>query len=41
MSISVVKNNELNRFEIYFDGEPAGFVEFKVSTKRFPIPILR
>jgi predicted GNAT family acetyltransferase len=34
MSISVVKNNELNRFEIYFDGEPAGFVEFKVSNQK-------
>ena len=34
MSISVVKNNELNRFEIYFDGELAGFVEFKVSNQK-------
>jgi len=34
MSISVVKNNELNRFEIYFDGGLAGFVEFKVSNQK-------
>ena len=33
MSNSIVKNNELNRFEIYFDGELAGFVEFKVSNQ--------
>ncbi len=33
MSISVVKNNELNRFEIYFDGELAGFAEFKVENQ--------
>jgi predicted GNAT family acetyltransferase len=34
MSISVVKNYELNRFEIYSDGELAGFVEFKVSNQK-------
>jgi predicted GNAT family acetyltransferase len=33
MSISVVKNYELNRFEIYSDGELAGFAEFKVSNQ--------
>ena len=34
MSISIVKNEKLNRFEIYFDGELAGFVEFKVSNQK-------
>ena len=34
MSISVVKNNELNRFEIYFDGELAGFAEFKIADQK-------
>ena len=33
MSISVLKNDELNRFEIYSDGELAGFAEFKVSNQ--------
>ncbi len=33
MSISVVKDNELNRFEIYFDRELAGFVEFKIENQ--------
>ena len=33
MSISILKNNELNRFEIYSDGELAGFVEYKVSNQ--------
>ena len=33
MSISIVKNEELNRFEIYSDGELAGFAEFKVSNQ--------
>ena len=33
MSISVVKNYELNRFEIYSDGALAGFAEFKVSNQ--------
>ena len=31
MSISVVKNYELNRFEIYSDGELAGFADFKIE----------
>ena len=33
MSISILKNNVLNRFEIYSDGELAGFAEFKVSNQ--------
>jgi predicted GNAT family acetyltransferase len=33
VSISVVKDNELNRFEIYFDRELAGFVEFKIENQ--------
>ena len=34
MSISIVKNEELNRFEIYSDGELAGFAEFKVANQK-------
>ena len=34
MSISIVKKEELNRFEIYSDGELAGFVEFKVANQK-------
>ena len=34
MSISLVKNEELNRFEIYFDGELAGFAEFKIANQK-------
>ena len=34
MSISIVKNEELNRFEIYFDGELAGFAEFKIANQK-------
>ena len=33
MSISIVKNEKLNRFEIYSDGELAGFAEFEVSNQ--------
>ena len=33
MSISVVKNYELNRFEIYYDGELAGFADFKIENQ--------
>ena len=33
MSISVVKNYELNRFEIYSDGELAGFADFKTENQ--------
>ena len=33
MSISILKNNELNRFEIYSDGELAGFAEFKIENR--------
>jgi predicted GNAT family acetyltransferase len=33
MSISVVKNYELNRFEIYSDGELAGFADFKIANQ--------
>ncbi|MDP4751307.1 MAG: N-acetyltransferase [Candidatus Nanopelagicales bacterium] len=33
MSISILKNEELNRFEIYSDGELAGFADFKVSNQ--------
>ena len=33
MSISVLKNDELNRLEINYDGELAGFAEFKVSNQ--------
>ena len=34
MSISIVKKEELNRFEIYSDGELAGFVEFKIANQK-------
>ena len=34
MSISIVKKEELNRFEIYSDGELAGFAEFKVANQK-------
>ena len=34
MSISIVKNEELNWFEIYSDGELAGFAEFKVANQK-------
>ena len=34
MSISVLKNDELNRFEIYSDGELAGFAEFKIANQK-------
>ena len=34
MSISILKNDELNRFEIYSDGELAGFAEFKVANQK-------
>ena len=33
MGISVLKNKELNRFEIYSDGELAGFAEFKIKNQ--------
>ena len=33
MSISILKNEELNRFEIYSDGDLAGFADFKVSNQ--------
>jgi predicted GNAT family acetyltransferase len=33
MSISVVKNYELNRFEIYSDGELAGFADFRIENQ--------
>ena len=33
MSNSILKNNELNRFEIYSDGELAGFAEFKIENQ--------
>ena len=33
MSISVVKNYELNRFETYSDGELAGFADFKIENQ--------
>ncbi|MGA1256792.1 MAG: GNAT family N-acetyltransferase [Candidatus Nanopelagicaceae bacterium] len=33
MSISILKSEVLNRFEIYFDGELAGFAEFEVSNQ--------
>jgi hypothetical protein len=33
MSISILKNDELNRFEIYSDGELAGFAEFKIENQ--------
>jgi predicted GNAT family acetyltransferase len=36
MSISVVKNYELNRFEIYSDGELAGFADFKIENQEIP-----
>ena len=34
MSISIVKNEELSRFEIYSDGELAGFTEFKIANQK-------
>ena len=36
MSISVLKNDELNRFEIYSDGELAGFADFKIENQKIP-----
>jgi predicted GNAT family acetyltransferase len=33
MNISILKNDELNRFEIYSDGELAGFAEFKIENQ--------
>ena len=33
MSISLLKNKELNRFEIYSDGELAGFADFKIKNQ--------
>ena len=33
MSISIVKNEELSRFEIYSDGELAGFADFKIENQ--------
>ena len=33
MSISILKNDELNRFEIYSDGELAGFADFKIENQ--------
>lgn len=33
MSNSILKNDELNRFEIYRDGELAGFAEFKIENQ--------
>jgi hypothetical protein len=33
MSISILKNDELNRFEIYSDEEPAGYAEFKIENQ--------
>jgi predicted GNAT family acetyltransferase len=33
MSISFNKNGELNRFEIYSDGELAGFADFRVENQ--------
>jgi len=34
MSISILKSEVLNRFEIYFDGELAGFAEFKIANQK-------
>jgi predicted GNAT family acetyltransferase len=34
MSISVLKNDDLNRFEIYSDGELAGFADFKIANQK-------
>ena len=33
MGISILKNDELNRFEIYSDEELAGFAEFKIENQ--------
>jgi len=33
MSISILKNDGLNRFEIYSDGELAGFADFKIENQ--------
>ena len=33
MSISIVKNEELSRFEIYSDGELAGFADFRIENQ--------
>ena len=33
MSISILKSEELNRFEIYSDGELAGFADFKIENQ--------
>ena len=34
MSVSILKNEELSRFEIYSDGELAGFVDFKIENQK-------
>jgi len=33
MSISILKSEEINRFEIYFDGELAGFADFRIENQ--------
>ena len=33
MSISILRNDELNRFETYSDGELAGFADFKIENQ--------
>ena len=33
MSISILKSEVLNRFEIYFDGELAGFADFRIENQ--------
>ncbi len=40
MSISIIKNEELNRFEIYSDGELAGFAEFKVANQKISYTLI-
>jgi predicted GNAT family acetyltransferase len=38
MSISILKNDELSRFEIYSDGQLAGFADFKIENQIISLP---
>ena len=38
MATSILLNNELSRFEIYLDGELAGFAEFKLRDGKMALP---
>jgi predicted GNAT family acetyltransferase len=38
MSTSILKNDELSRFEIYSDGQLAGFADFKIENQIISLP---